>query len=116
MLIDRMLVEGFYWFSSLTTFAFGFGVAASNWPSLTCVNTRENTSSDQHFLAQSAITDHQNHDLLITAGHRMAGESSISFIYNLERQQAPVSVPIDSLFFLFGSPMSLNALIKARIF
>ena len=50
------------------------------------------------------ITDHQNHDLPI-ADRTMAGEweSSISLIYNLDSRQAPISVPIDFLFFLFGS-------------
>ena len=33
-------------------------------------------------------------------------EDSISFIYNLDSRQAPDSVPIDSLFFLFGSPVT----------
>ena len=50
------------------------------------------------------ITDHHNHDLPI-ADRRMAGEweSSISLIYNLDSRQAPISAPIDFLFFLFGS-------------
>ena len=46
--------------------------------------------------------------ITITADHRMAGERkySVSFIYNLDSRQALVSVPIDSLFILFGSPVT----------
>ena len=58
----------------------------------------------------------------MTADRRMAGEwesiiyiyiyyikymkDSISFIYNLDSRQAPVSDPLDSLFFLFGPPVT----------